>query len=273
MRRPSMRRGRISAMPGGWSNGVPDSRFATLTIALGLGANAAIFSLVTACCSSGLSRARAHRAAVGTPPAGLRNGISAANYIDWTKQSQSFEAMAAQTGAAMSYAASGGGASPSVRVTVVSAPYFDVFGTRAALGRTFTSDEDQPGRDKVTVISHRLWLNLFGADATIVAAPSCEWRSVYRRRGAAGEQRVRSAVGRSVDSAGVSGAGGPNYHYLTAVARLKPGVSVEQAQAEMRAIAEGMPTRYPTSRRAGARPSIATSIAWSGRSSNCRWRC
>src|SRR5688572_3982162 len=131
--------------------------FATLTIALGLGANAAIFSLVDGVLLKSLGYPEPERIVQlwEKPPRGLRNGISAANYIDWTKQSQSFEAMAAQTGAAMSYAAAsargGTGGEPRVlRVTVVSAPYFEVFGTRAALGRTFARDEDQPGREKVT---------------------------------------------------------------------------------------------------------------------------
>src|SRR5688500_16203895 len=130
--------------------------FATLTIALGLGANAAIFSLVDGVLLKSMGYPEPERIVQlwEKPPRGLRNGISAANYLDWAKQSQSFEAMAAQTGAAMTYAASGesNGEPRLLRVTVVSPPYFEVFGTRAALGRTFARDEDQPGREKVTVI-------------------------------------------------------------------------------------------------------------------------
>ncbi len=227
--------------------------FATLTIALGLGANAAIFSLVDGVLLKSLGYPEPERIVQlwERPPRGLRNGISAANYIDWTKQSQSFEAMAAQTGAAMSYAASGAGGSGGgeprlLRVTVVSAPYFDVFGTKAALGRTFISDEDQPGRDKVTVISHRLWLNLFGADATIVGRDILlngdpytvvgvlPGNSEFDRRSA--DLWIPLAFPAQVAR---------DYHYLSAVARLKRGVSFEQAQAEMRSIAEGIATRYP----------------------------
>ena len=82
--------------------------FATLTIALGLGANAAIFSLVDGVLLKSMSYPEPERIVQlwEKPPRGLRNGIAAANYIDWTQQSQSFEAMAAQTGATMSYAAS-----------------------------------------------------------------------------------------------------------------------------------------------------------------------
>ena len=227
--------------------------FATLTIALGLGANAAIFSLVDGVLLKSFGYPEPERIVQlwEKPPRGLRNGISAANYNDWTKQSQSFEAMAAQTGAAMTYAArSATGATSGeprlLRVTVVSAPYFEVFGTRAALGRTFARDEDQPGREKVAVISHRLWLNLFGADPTLVGRDILlngnpytvigvlPGNSEFDRRSA--DLWIPLAFPAKVAR---------DYHYLSAVARLKRGVSFEQAQAEMSAIAEGIATRYP----------------------------
>jgi MacB-like periplasmic core domain len=95
--------------------------FATLTIALGLGANAAIFSLVDGVLLKSMSYPEPERIVQlwEKPPRGLRNGISAANYIDWTQQSQSFEAMAAQTGATMSYAAS----SATVRAETCPGPF------------------------------------------------------------------------------------------------------------------------------------------------------
>ena len=227
--------------------------FATLTIALGLGANAAIFSLVDGVLLKSFSYPEPERIVQlwEKPPRGLRNGISAANYVDWTRQSQSFEAMAAQTGAAMSYTASAAadstGAEPRLlRVTVVSAPYFEVFGTRAALGRTFAPDEDQPGRERVAVLSHRLWLNLFGADPTLVGRDILlngdpytvigvlPGNSEFDRRSA--DLWIPLAFPATVAR---------DYHYLSAVARLKRGVSLEQAQAEMSAIADGIATRYP----------------------------
>src|SRR5262245_17945849 len=119
--------------------------FAVLTIALGLGANAAIFSLVDGVLLKSVGYPEPERIVYiwEKPPGGGRNGIAGANYIDWAEQSRSFEAMAAVTGATMSYSASAaagsaGGSEPrSLRVGVVSAPYFDVFGIGAAIGRTF----------------------------------------------------------------------------------------------------------------------------------------
>ena len=144
--------------------------FAVLTIALALGANAAIFSLVDGVLikSAGYPEPERIVQLWEKPPGGGRNWIAPANYIDWTQQSKSFEAMAATSGASMSYLASPGSVPISLRAGVVSAPYFDVFGVKAALGRTFARDEDQRGKEKVAVLSNRTWRNLLGADAGIV---------------------------------------------------------------------------------------------------------
>ena len=136
--------------------------FAVSTIALGLGANAAIFSMVDGVMlkSAGYPEPERIVQLWEKPPHGSRNVISAANYIDWRRQSQSFDTMAAKTGGTMSYA--GGGEPQSLRVGFVSAPYFRVFGVQAALGRTFVNDEDHPGNGKVVVMTHRLWMRRFG---------------------------------------------------------------------------------------------------------------
>lgn len=226
--------------------------FATLTIALGLGANAAIFSLVDGVLLKSLTYPEPERIVQlwEKPPRGLRNGISGANYIDWSRQSQSFTAMAAQTGASMSFSpasGSGGGTEPrSLRVAMVSAPYFEVFGTTAALGRTFARDEDQLGHEKVVVLGHRLWLNLFGGDPTIVGRDIILDGTPYT---VIGVLPGSSTFDRRSSDLWIPLAFPANpardYHYLSAVARLKPGVSVEQAQAEMSAIAGRIAALYP----------------------------
>jgi putative ABC transport system permease protein len=228
--------------------------FAVLTIALGLGANAAIFSLVDGVLLKSIGYPEPERIVQlwEKPPQGLRNGIAAANYLDWVEQSRSFEAMAAQTGGTISYTpgSEGGGAAAneprSMRVGYVSAPYFDVFGTKAALGRTFARDEDQRGKEKVTVLSHRLWLNLFGADPAIVGRNILLNGEPYT---VVGVLPGNSEFDRRFSELWIPLAFPPqvarDYHYLGAVARLKRGVSIQQAQAEMSAIAEGIATRYP----------------------------
>jgi putative ABC transport system permease protein len=229
--------------------------FAVLTIALGLGANAAIFSLVDGVMLKSLGYPEPERIVQlwEKPPRGLRNGIAGANYVDWTRQSQSFEAMAAATGATMSYtstsgdgSAAGGGEPRSLRVGVVSAPYFDVFAAKPSLGRTFAAGEDQPGKEKVTVITHRLWLSLFGGDASLVGRDILLNGDPYT---VIGVMPGNSEFDRRASDLWIPLVFPPSpardYHYLSAVARLKRGVTLQQAQAEMSAIAGRIATLYP----------------------------
>src|SRR3954469_5533902 len=102
--------------------------FAALTIALALGANAAIFSLVDGVLLKSTGYADPERIVQlwEKHPSGGRNAIAPANYIDWTRQAKSFDAMAAQSGAGLSYLPQGGAVPISVRAGVVSAPFFEV---------------------------------------------------------------------------------------------------------------------------------------------------
>lgn len=220
--------------------------FAVLSIALGLGANTAIFSLVDGVLvkSSGYPEPERIVQLWEKPPKGERNVISPANYRDWANQSLSFSAIAAQTWGSMNY--TGSGEPHSLPATMVSAPYFRVFGVKAALGRTFASDEDQLGKDKVVVLSHRVWLTMFGADQHIVGRQILLDGNRYTIIGVlAGNNEfdrrweeiwVPLAIPRQVAR---------DYHYLMAFARLKPGVSLQQAQAEMSAIAAHIADLYP----------------------------
>jgi putative ABC transport system permease protein len=220
--------------------------FTMMTIALALGANAAIFSLVDGVLLKPNGYPEPERIVMlwEKPPRGLRNSIAPANYLDWAKQSRSFESMAAQTGAGLSY--TGGGEPKSLRAGVVSAPYFEVFGIKAAMGRTFAADEDQPGKDKVAVISHRTWTNLFGGDPGIIGRAIQLNSEPYTvigvlPRGSEFDRRPNDLWVPLVFPANPA----RDYHSFGAVARIKPGVSLEQAQAEMSAIAAGIAERYP----------------------------
>lgn len=220
--------------------------FAVLTIALGLGANAAIFSLVDGVLLKAPSYPEPERIVQlwEKPPKSTRNVIAGANYQDWARQSKSFEAMAADTGGSLSY--SGHGEPRSLRVGFVSAPYFRVFGVQAALGRTFADGEDQPGSPKVAVISHHLWLDVFGGDRGLVGRPILLNGEPYT---VVGVLPGANEFDRRWNDLWVPLVFPPNpardYHYLTAVARLKRGVSIEQASAEMSAIAAHIAELYP----------------------------
>jgi putative ABC transport system permease protein len=217
-----------------------------LTIALALGANAAIFSLVDGVLLKPTGYPEPERIVQlwEKHPRGGRNGISGANYLDWVAQSSSFEAMAAQTGATMSY--TGGGEPKSLRAGLVSAPYFDVFGVKAALGRTFAKGEDQVGNEKVVVLTHRLWMNQFGGDRQLLGRTILLNGEPYTVIGVLpGSSEFDRRPNDLWAPLTFPGRVARDYHYLTAVARMKPGVSLEQAQAAMSAIAAGIAQLYP----------------------------
>jgi hypothetical protein len=85
------------------------------------------------------------------PPGFPRNGISTLNFLDWQRQNTVFEYMAAQTGRTVTL--SGLGEPIQLRATQVSARYFDIFGIKPMLGRTFAADEDQRGNERVALVS------------------------------------------------------------------------------------------------------------------------
>ncbi|HUO29792.1 MAG TPA: ABC transporter permease, partial [Bryobacteraceae bacterium] len=142
---------------------------ALLTLALGIGANTAIFSFVNGVLLKPLPYRDPHSIVrvLERPPGGGHNGISTLNYLDWKNQNTVFEHMAA-----INYGGSvtltGSGRPELIPGVSVGASYFDIFGVQPVLGRTFAPDEDQLGKSQVVVLSHRLWENRFGADPTII---------------------------------------------------------------------------------------------------------
>jgi putative ABC transport system permease protein len=142
---------------------------ALLTLALGIGANTAIFSFVNGVLLRPLPYRDPHGIVMvwEKPPGGNRNGISTLNFLDWKNQNTVFANIAAiNYGGNVTLTGTGRPEEfPGVRV---SASYFDVFGVEPVLGRTFAPGEDQPGKSLVVVLSHRLWENRFGADPSII---------------------------------------------------------------------------------------------------------
>ncbi len=232
---------------------------ATITLALGIGATTAIFSIVNAVLWRGLPY-RDPRSLVQlweTNPD--RHWVDAecapANLSDWRRENQSFEDMAAYSGAARdpwvtSYALTGIGEPERLKGMTVTANFFTVLGVQPALGRVFAADEEWQGTDRVVMISEGLWRTRFGADPSIIG------RSVSL------DGRGRTVVG--VLPAGFRFNNAPvdvwipmgwtpqtaastrRPHYLRVVARLKPGVTVEQAQIDMYRIARSLEQRYPS---------------------------
>ena len=222
---------------------------ALATLAIGIGANTAIFSFVDGVLLKPLPYAEPDRImrVLEKPPGGGRNGISTLNYLDWRKQNTVFEYMAAQTGGSVTL--TGINDPVQLRGTRVSPHYFDIYGMKAVLGRTFAPDEDQPGKNHVAVLSHALWESQFGSDPAVIG------RSVLldgERNTIIGVLPEGSAFDRSYSQIWRPLTFEPqnmtrNFHWFGAFAKLKKGVTLERARAQMDAIGARIAHDYPDS--------------------------
>ena len=223
-----------------------------LTLAIGIGANTAIFSNMDAVVLRPLAVPRMDRVVTvgeqqiraadylaGDQPTAL------ANYEDWKRLSGSFEELAVRTGADMSL--TGAGDAAHVQVALTSANFFDVLRAKAFLGRVFTAAECQPGRDGVAVLNYSFWQQHFGADPGVVGRTVQLDQRAYQIAGVMPKTlqypsmvdvflpfapTPQQLANRGVRNAQVLG-------------RLRAGVSVAQAQAEMRTIARHLAKAYP----------------------------
>lgn len=149
------------------------SIIAVLTLAIGIGANTAIFSVVYGVLLRPLPFNHADELVYlwHTPPQSSFPGtktfaVSAANYFDWKAQNQSFQNMAISAFTSMNL--TGNGEPQALQGRAVSPEYFSVLQSASLLGRTFAPDEDQPGREHVVVLSYALWQSRFGGDRRLI---------------------------------------------------------------------------------------------------------
>jgi putative ABC transport system permease protein len=226
---------------------------ALLTLAVGIGANTAIFSFVKGILLAPLPYPHADRLVSlwEQTPSGARSSMSVLTYQDYA-QSGLFERAAAATGCCGPAILDTGSGPMSVFGLRVSASYFDVFEAHTALGRTFAPGEDQPGHDRVVVLTHKLWATRFDAD------PAAIGRSI-RLNGepyiVIGVMPENSPFNRSLVQLWRPLSFPPermnrSSHWLisltgAAVGRLKPGISVEGARSELQAIAARLGVDYP----------------------------
>ena len=222
---------------------------ALLTLALGIGANTAIFSFVDGLLLRPLPYKDANRIVrvLEKPPLFERNGISTLNFLDWQKDNTVFDFMAAQTGGSMTL--TGEHDPVQLRGARVSAHFFDIFGIKATLGRTFLPGEDQLGKDKVVVLSHALWVSQFGSDPTIINRKVSLDNEPYT---VVGVLPAGGAFDRAFAQLWRPLAFQPsnmtrNFHWLVSFARLKEEVSFEQARANMNTIGARIEKDFPES--------------------------
>ena len=222
---------------------------AVLTLAIGIGANTAIFSFVDAMLLRPLPYPDADRIVrvMEKPPKGERNGISTLNFLDWQKDNTVFDFMSAQTGDAVTLT---GGTEPvQLRGAQVSAGYFKAFGVDAALGRTFLPGEDQLGKNQVAVISHTLWMTQFGGDPSILNRTVLLNNEPYS---IVGVLPAASAFDNGFQQIWRPLAFKPSnmtrdFHWMISFARLKNGVTLTQARANMDAIGKRIENDFPAS--------------------------
>ncbi|HTG18213.1 MAG TPA: ABC transporter permease, partial [Blastocatellia bacterium] len=142
---------------------------AVIALALGIGANAAIFSVVNTVLLRSLPYDDPDRLMVlreNKLPEFPEFSVSPGNFLDWQKENTTFEKLAAINGTAYNLV---GDAEPErLRGARVSAGLFEMLGAKPALGRTFLDDEDQPGHENVAILSSSLWKRRFGSDPNVV---------------------------------------------------------------------------------------------------------
>ena len=222
---------------------------ALLTLALGIGVNTAIFSVVDSLLLRPLPLKDPERV-VSVWEHGLRgvgrNELAPANYFDLRNQNQVFEGAGAFGELSMNL--TGDGEPERLDARLVTANVFALLGVKPALGRTFAPEEDQPGQHRVVVLSDALWARRFNRDPAIVGRNITLNAQSYQVVGVMPpdfffperEGELWTPWAMEPDEAN-----GRGDHYVRVMARLKPGVTIEQANAEVEAIAARLSKEYP----------------------------
>ena len=223
---------------------------AVLTLALGIGANSALFSLVNKVLLSPLPFPDPERLmflrATDLPNNIEEMGVSGLDYLDWRDGSRSFAAMGAvQFGGKINL--SGRGEPVVLRGILVTPSFFDVFELPMHLGRKFRQDESEPGKEKVVILSHGLWQRVFGGDTNIIGQTVTLDGESYLVVGVGARvagflEEMLEIYAPLPDAQLRAGRGNQT---LTVFGRLKPTVSVEQAAAELRTITAAIGLEHP----------------------------
>jgi putative ABC transport system permease protein len=222
---------------------------AVFTLALGIGANTAIFSVVNAVLLRALPYPQPERLVVLTEKSreGRQMGVAYPNYQDWRERAQSFTEMAGFRGRLFNLT----GVDKPVRLQgrTVSWNFFRMLGVQPQLGRMFVADDDKPGAARTTLLSHALWQEKFDGDPAITGKTISLDGDSYTVIGVLppGFEFFRKddlfiPLGVSVRPVDL---GRGNHGGLNALARLKEGVSLSQARAEMETLAAQLERAYP----------------------------
>jgi putative ABC transport system permease protein len=224
---------------------------AIATLALGIGANTAIFSVVNGVLLRPLPYDEPERLLFVTEhgSSGGEMGISYPNFLDWHARNRVFERIGFFNSG--SYKLTAGGETEGVSAGEVTADMFAALRVNAALGRVFTNEDDKPGAAPVVLLSHGLWQRRFGGNPQVVGKTITLEGYLYTVIGVAPKEFSFPSGAELWVSAGLKAAHSPdwqlrgNHPNFYAVARLKPGVTLEQARADLDSIAANLEMEYP----------------------------
>ena len=221
---------------------------AIVTIALAVGSNTAIFSFVNGFVLHPLPYPDADRIVrlLERRPDGGLNSVSTLNYLDWAEQSTVFEFMSPRTGWQATW--TGGDEPLQLQGGRGAIDFFKIYGTSAAHGRLFAPGEDELGNDKVVVLTHAFWENRFGADPNAVGRSivlNGEPHEIIGVLEAGTFDRDAAQIWKPLafEPSNMT----RDFHWFGVFAKLKPGVTLEQARAEMKVIGDRISAEYPAS--------------------------
>src|SRR5262245_6233450 len=225
---------------------------AVITLALGVGANTTIFSVVNAVLLRPLPYRNPEQLALiwGKLPAYVSGnvGASAPEFADYRDQNLVFSSVAAYTSS--SFNLSGVGEPERIVGTFVSASLFPLLDVQPALGRAFLNEEDRPGHDRAVILSHGLWRRRFAGDSAVIGRSVTLDGQSHTIIGVApagfrfpdDETEIWKPIAFTAEDLSENERGS---HYLSVIARMKPGVTIAQAQADTAALAQRMQQQHP----------------------------
>jgi putative ABC transport system permease protein len=224
---------------------------AIITLAIGIGANSAIFSVVNALLVKPLPFPDLDRIVAvwdKVPSRGVeRNEVTVADYLDWRAQNKSFEHLGIYRW--WSTNLTGAGTPERVQGFLVTPNFLDIVGVKPMMGRGFRAEEDQPGKDAVALLTYGLWQRRFGADPNIIdktIATNGVARTVIGVLPRGFNFPKGSEIYAPLAMTPQLMSNRDNHSYL-GIGRLKPGVPLKAAQAEMDTIAGQLEKQYPAS--------------------------
>ena len=226
------------------------------TLSMAIAANVAVFSAVSAIVLRPLPIRQPDRVVVMSETSSIKGQtvkeVSYRNFVDWREQSRSFEVMAAIGSANQDFVLDRSGQLVRFETALVSAAFFDLLGTGPQLGRVLAPNDDMRGAARVLVLSDRFWRQQFGADANVVGTQVVAANQPFTvvgvmppdftyPAGAKAWTPVVPALASSNARWKVDTLEARHFGLLSVVGRLRPGVSAEQARAELNVIARRLP--------------------------------